>query len=391
MVPMRVAQDPRVGLASPELRLVYPQIFRAPLPGPDHVGAVVVRAQLLGGDPRAVAERVLREALERGLLVPEGDALVSVHRPRPRQVLPADPVARTERQRAQARERSKRYRAKDAAPEAPPSGSVTRHANPPLGSVTNPPVAPPSVTQSVTLPVAPKNEEQEDLVAPPPSPEFPGEEGTTVAVTAGATPPPPPSPSRVTRHASPERDGTPPGGEGVYPLPWEVVAGILGGGSTGRIGVAATKPARARLLAALADLEVTRDELVAMAKAAAVGKLRGQAERRVTDVGLLAPASGDATLLASWVNETRAIRAALERHAREEAARRRDTTPAGQGVLGLPQNTPEPTSNIVPAPTMSATLAGKLNALSSRLAAPARAMPPDTPPAVASGADPPPK
>jgi hypothetical protein len=107
-----------------------------------------------------------------------------------------------------------------------------------------------------------------------------------------------------------------------------VAAGILGGGSSGRIGMAGSAAARGRFEAILADLQVTREQLQEIARLAREGVLMRQDKHPVVDLGMLAPQSGDVTVFASWLN---AARSAIQK--RERASKL-----ATQQTLGLPEN-----------------------------------------------------
>lgn len=392
VVPMRVAQDPRVGLASPELRLVYPQIFRASLPGPDHVGAVVVRAQLLGADPRAVAERVVDEARRLGLLVPEGNALVSVHRPRPRGAH-VDPAARRAavREADALRNHLKRAAARGVSAEDALDGYVyqgrgasadtPRVSTPDKGGLSTPD------TPLDTPPSEGEREEEERSSSSSSSPAntdgnansdrqraTPGGGGVSGPVSAPSrhrTPPPPPHPP--------------------YPLTVAQVMGILTGTSQGRVGDG-TAVVRAWMMFRLVELEVPEARLRRMAALAKGGRLLGQREReergqRVTDLRLLAAPDGEPTVLVSWLNAAASAiaddDATRERAAREKAERER--AKPYQAELGLPRNEGDAPA-VAPAPTMAPALAGRLTSLASRLAPTARAVPSDAPAAAVGDA-----
>lgn len=401
MVSMRVARDPRVGLGSPELRLVYPQLIAAPLRGPDHVGAVVVRAQLLGGDPRATAERVVKEARELGLLVPEGDALVSVHRPQPRRPLPADPAERRAAElEAEARRGVvRRARKRGLTPEQALDGYVytgggASGAAPRLSGADD------RGASGADAPVdAPrlegKEEEEESSSSSPSSPGVSGGYGGSGTPRAthggGGSSGMASAPSRHRTHPPPPH---PP-----YPLTIEQVMGILSGTSYGRIGDG-TANVRAWFMYRLVELKVTEAQLRRVAVLAKDGNLHGQEKRlkerglKSTDLLILAAPDGEPEVLVMWLNAAK--QSLLEEQERREKA---DEKLRSQRNLPLPDNARETSSNRVgpppapvePAATMNPRLADKLTSMNARLAAPVRAEPSHAPPSAASGNDPPPK
>lgn len=185
----------------------------------------------------------------------------------------------------------------------------------------------------------------------------------------------------------------PPPAHEPYPLPTEQVMGILTGSSHGRIGDG-TAILRAWLVFRLVELKVSEALLRRMAWLARGGTLHGQAKllkekgQKATGLLILAAPDGQPDVLSRWLDEARASLAA-EAAAREKAQRN----------LGFPDNAREATSNhvgpppapVAPEPGMNPRLADKLTNMQARLAAPVRAEPPHTPPAAASGNDPPPK
>jgi hypothetical protein len=113
------------------------------------------------------------------------------------------------------------------------------------------------------------------------------------------------------------------------------VFGALERDTGGRVGVL-PPGLRPRLLARLAQLEVTREIFAVMVEEACAGRLLGQKDRPVTDLALLVGArDGEAVVLSSWANASKHVlkqrREAAARAEREATQRKRDLTPVPPG------------------------------------------------------------
>ena len=336
MVAASVRRDARLVLGSAELRLVYPQIFRRAIPGPDHAGEVVARCELLGRDPLAVATRVIAEARQLGLLI-EGASgeLVSAHLPKPRTKLPDDEAARLELRAAKTYLKRRRTegdtrpdsvvlaehaqgyqtRRKTGAPPLPPSTCDAPCVADPPGVVSQTPgvVSKHSDTEAPSPGLSSKKEEEE--ISGSSSSSFPEKSPEALSGTAREAPPPPPPPcvANAVTHAHDTDPPPPPSGSEpmASALGWPQVRSILAGASHGVFGVACKAETQKQFIALLDELFVTTSELKELAKRAGSKQLKlfdkklGSREQPMVDLHLLV-SPNVVWQFASWLNEIRA-------------------------------------------------------------------------------------
>lgn len=328
MVAASVRRDARLVLGSAELRLVYPQIFRRAIPGPDHAGEVVARCELLGRDPLAVATRVIAEARQLGLLVESATGeLVSAHMPKPRTKLPDDEAARLELRAAKTYLKRRRTegdtrpdsvvlaehaqgyqtRRKTGAPPLPPSTCDAPCVADPPGVVSQH-----SDTEAPSPRLSSKKEEEE--ISGSSSSSFPEKSPEALSGTAREAPPSPPPPcvANAVTHAHDTDPPPPPSGSEpmASALGWPKVRSILSGASHGVFGVACLAPTQQQFIALLDELLVTTSELKELAKRAGSKQLKlfdkklGTPEQKTVDLHLLV-SPNVVWHVASWVNEIR--------------------------------------------------------------------------------------
>lgn len=221
MTAAAIRNDHRVINATAELRLAYPQLCRhGAIEGPDHVGTVAARCEMLGPDPRAAAARILAEMETLGLYTIEGDgAYLPAHARRPRLtaqtadlpgVSTSDPKVRAAWRTRLSRDHRNDPRLADPIFVAELWALHLRGYAPrrrPSEGVTTPPTTPPVVTPSASGEGSASSPDRDAK-----APEITGDSARTEGAAPGAlvTPSPVTRPPAVPRSSHP----TPPKGGG---------------------------------------------------------------------------------------------------------------------------------------------------------------------------------